>query len=75
MLGVLLSDQEVKEVEFVLKRELEEILLDLSDPRIDEVVKLVMEEKYEIIYGIYKRFGTPEDKMKYVLPKTKRGYK
>ena len=74
MLGFLLSTKEVQEVEYMLKRELEEILLDLTDPRIDGVVKHAMEEKYEIIYGIFKRIVSPEERMKYALPRAKKGY-
>ncbi|KMK74912.1 hypothetical protein [Alkalihalobacillus pseudalcaliphilus] len=73
MLGFLLTTKEVQEVEYMLKRELEEILLDLTDPRIDHVVKHAMEEKYEIVYGIFKRIVSPEERLKYALPKAKRG--
>ncbi|GAE26083.1 hypothetical protein JCM9140_2111 [Halalkalibacter wakoensis JCM 9140] len=69
MLGFLLNEKEVQEVEHMLKREMEELLLDLSDPRIDDVVKRAMEEKYQIVFRIYKRFVPPKETMKYVLNK------
>lgn len=72
VLGFLLNSKEVIEVEYMLKREMEELLLDLSDPRIDEVVKKAMEEKYQIVYGIYKRFVPPNERMKYMLQKNKK---
>ncbi|WP_100406033.1 hypothetical protein [Bacillus solitudinis] len=67
MLGFMLNKKEVKEMEYMLKREMEELLLDLSDPRIDSVVKRAMEDKYKIIYGISKRFVSPKDRMRYML--------
>jgi hypothetical protein len=67
MLGVVLQSKEAQEVEYLLKREMEEILLDLSDPRIDDIVKHVMREKYQLIYGLYKRFVSPKDRIKYAL--------
>ncbi|MDQ0209319.1 hypothetical protein [Alkalicoccobacillus murimartini] len=67
MLGMLLDSKEAREIEYLLKREMEEILLDLSDPRIDQVVKRVMREKYQVIYGLYKRFVAPQDRIKYAL--------
>ncbi|NEU32517.1 hypothetical protein GN156_17375 [bacterium LRH843] len=67
MLGFMLNEKEVQEVEYMLKRELEELLLDLSDPRIDEIVKRAMEEKYQLIFGIYKRFVPPKERWKYIL--------
>jgi hypothetical protein len=69
VLGVILNEKEVQEVEYMLKREMEELLLDLSDPRIDDVVKRAMEEKYQIVFKIYKRFVPPKETMKYVLNK------
>lgn len=72
MLGFMLNHKEVQEVEYMLKREMEELLLDLSDPRIDEIVKRAMEEKYQIIFGIYKRFVPPKERMKYILPRNRR---
>ncbi len=53
----------------MLKREMEELLLDLSDPRIENVVKRAMEEKYQLIFGIYKRFVPREELHKYMLPR------
>ncbi len=67
MLGLILNNKEVIELEYILKRELEEILCDLSDPRLDEVVKRVLEEKYHIVFGIYKRFGSTQERLNYTL--------
>ncbi|WP_209125350.1 hypothetical protein [Alkalihalobacillus sp. BA299] len=66
MLGFLLNMKEVQEVEYLLKREMEELLLDLTDPRIDNIVKKAMEEKYQIIFGIYRRFASPKECTKYI---------
>ncbi|MCM3716677.1 hypothetical protein M3202_21800 [Alkalihalobacillus oceani] len=72
MLGLLLNQKEAQEVEYMLKREMEEILLDLSDPRIDELVKRAMEEKYQIVFSIYKRLVTPKESVNYLLPRTRK---
>lgn len=66
MLGLLLSQEESLEIEYLLKRELEELLLDLSDSRIDGLVKRAMEERYQIIFKLYKRFTTQKEYVKYV---------
>ncbi|WP_078551211.1 hypothetical protein [Bacillus alkalicellulosilyticus] len=66
MLGFLLNNKEVQEVEYMAKKEMEELLLDLTDPRIDDVVKKAMEEKYQIIFGIYRRFASPKECAKYI---------
>ncbi len=37
-------------MEYILKRELEELLFDFEDERIHDVVKKAMEERYKIIF-------------------------
>ncbi|MBU8908572.1 hypothetical protein [Desertibacillus haloalkaliphilus] len=66
MLGFLLNHKEAQEIEYLLKKEMEELLLDLTDPRIDDVVKRAMEEKYQITFGIYRRVASPKDCAKYI---------
>ena len=67
----MLNEIEVKEIEYMIKRELEELLLDLSDPRIDRMIKHAMEEKYHIIFGIYKRLASPKETMQYIINRSK----
>ena len=43
-LGLMLTKEEKKEMEYILKRELEELLFDFEDERIHSVVKKAMEE-------------------------------
>lgn len=75
MLGVMLSNKESQEIEYLLKRELEELLLDLTDSRIDGIVKRAMEERYKIIFGLYKRFASPKECFKYIRGKHQRSEK
>ncbi|MGN4665659.1 hypothetical protein ACTFRP_07190 [Bacillus cereus group sp. MYBK234-1] len=55
MLGLMLTKEERKEMEYILKRELEELLFDFEDERIHEVVKKAMEERYKIIFCLFRR--------------------
>lgn len=66
MLGLLFNTKEVQELEYLLKRELEEMLLDFSDKRIDYLVKRAMEERYSIIFRMYSRIAVPNELSKYV---------
>lgn len=69
MLGMLLNNKEVKEMEYLLKRELEELLHDFDDNRIDRVVKHAMEERYQILYKMFTRIAPPTECMKYIRSK------
>ncbi|UCZ53414.1 hypothetical protein LGQ02_00980 [Bacillus shivajii] len=69
MFGLMLNGKESQEVEYLLKRELEELLLDLTDSRIDGIVKRAMEERYQLIFQLYKRFTSPKEYLKYVRQK------
>lgn len=67
MLGLLINDQEQKELEYLLKRELEEILFDLEDHRIDDLVKHTMRERYKVLFQLLRRLGDEEDCLRYML--------
>ncbi|WP_400164622.1 hypothetical protein ACAF76_020165 [Brevibacillus sp. TJ4] len=69
MLGFLFHTKEVQELEYLLKRELEEMLLDFSDKRIDYLVKRAMEERYSILFRMYARIAPPNELSKYVRRK------
>ena len=71
MLGLLINDMEQKEIEYVLKRELEELLMDLEDHRIDHMVKRAMRERYQILFQLFRRVASEQECMKYILKKTK----
>ncbi|WP_280771507.1 hypothetical protein [Salipaludibacillus daqingensis] len=66
MFGLMLNHKEAEETEYLLKRELEELLLDLSDERIDGLIRSSMEERYQIIFKIYKRFASKTELCKYI---------
>lgn len=67
MIGLLINDTEFKEIEYLVKRELEELLMDLEDPRIDHVVKEAMRKRYKGLFNLFKRVAPSEECMKYML--------
>jgi hypothetical protein len=74
MLGVLINEKELKELEYLIKREMDEILFDLKDDRIDHVVKRSMKERYQILFSLFKRVASPKECLKY-MPAKKSMYK
>lgn len=72
MLGLLINNEEMKEMEYILKREMEEILLDMTDDRLDYIIKHSIEERYRILFRIFKRVASPNECSKYMLKKTKK---
>lgn len=70
MIGMMLNQKETLELEYLLKKELEELLLDLSDERIDGLVRRAMEERYKIIFKLYGRFVSPRELSKYIRKKS-----
>ncbi|MGY0694066.1 hypothetical protein ACW2QC_15010 [Virgibacillus sp. FSP13] len=71
MLGLLINDMEQKEIEYLLKRELEELLLDLDDHRIDHLVKRAMRERYKILFQLFRRVASQQECLKYMPKRTK----
>ncbi|CAK6470226.1 hypothetical protein M4D76_17095 [Peribacillus frigoritolerans] len=66
MLGLLINDKEKMELEYLLKREMDEILFDLQDDRIDHIVKRAINEKYNILFRLFKRVSTEEEILMYM---------
>ncbi|RFU70202.1 hypothetical protein [Bacillus sp. V59.32b] len=69
MLGLMINEIEKKEMEYIVKRELDEILFDLQDERIDHIVKRAMEERYKILFNLFKRVAPSMECMKYMRTK------
>lgn len=69
MLGFVVDKREIKELEYLLKREMDEILQDLNDSRIDKIVKQAMEDRYQILFKFFKRFACERECSKYIRSK------
>lgn len=70
MMGFLINDMEQKEIAYLVKRELEELLMDLGDHRLDEVVKQTMQKRYLVLFNIFRRVATEEECFHYLLKTT-----
>ena len=66
MIGLLINTREVKEMEYLIKREMDEILFDLRDDRIDHIVKRAMEERYKILFTLFRRVASPHECLRYM---------
>lgn len=67
MMGLIVSNKEIEEIKYLLKRELEEILFDLGDDRIDQNVKKAMVERYKDLFSLLKRIASPKECLTYIL--------
>lgn len=68
MLGLLINDMEQKEIEYLVRREMEELLMDLEDHRMDQLVKQSMRERYSILFQLFRRVASEQECLKY-MPK------
>ncbi|WP_062350472.1 hypothetical protein [Bacillus kwashiorkori] len=76
MIGLLINKKENEELIYVLKRELDELLFDFNDERISDTVKKSMDERYDILFSLFKRIAPPKECLMYMRKKqgeTKRG--
>ncbi len=67
MLGILFNDKECKELDYVLRKELDEMLLDLGDTRLDGDIKQAITRRYKIIFRMYARIASPKELSRYAL--------
>jgi len=71
MFGLLINNMEQREIEYLLKRELEELLLDMDDDRIDPEIKKAMRNRYQTLFQLLRRFTPEQEYLKYILKTTK----
>ncbi|GFR39443.1 hypothetical protein PRECH8_27390 [Insulibacter thermoxylanivorax] len=65
MLGLLLNERECRELDYILRKELDEMLLDLKDQRIDESIRRAIEARYHVIFRMFARFAPPNELSRY----------
>jgi len=65
MLGFLFNERECRELEYLIRKDLDEMLLDLSDKRIDGALRKAIDERYHIVFKMYSRFGNNKELSKY----------
>jgi hypothetical protein len=65
MLGFLFNERECRELDYVLRKELDEMLFDLNDKRMDNDIKTAIEARYKIIFRMYARLASPKDISRY----------
>jgi hypothetical protein len=65
MIGFLFNDRECKELDYVLRKELDEMLFDLNDQRVDTQAKGAIETRYRVVFRMYTRLASTKDISKY----------
>lgn len=65
MLGFLLNERECRELDYLLRKELDEMLFDLNDKRMDGEIKGAIEARYKIVFRMYARLASPKEISKY----------
>lgn len=69
MIGMLLNDKECKEMNYILRKELDELLYDLKDRYLDKQLRSSIEARYQIIFRMYARIASNQELSRYVLTK------
>lgn len=64
---MLFNDRECKELDYILRKELDEMLFDLQDPRMDREMKTAIESRYKVIFRMYARLASPKDLSRYAF--------
>lgn len=67
MLGILFTDKECRELGYLLRKELDEMLLDIRDRRLDGPVKEAITSRYKTIFRMYARIASPRELSRYAI--------
>lgn len=66
MIGMIINEKERMELHYLMRRELEELLMDFGDPRLQGPIREAMEERYQIIFGMFARIANSSEILPYV---------
>ncbi|QQK78633.1 hypothetical protein HUG20_01030 [Salicibibacter cibi] len=69
MFGMALKEKEAEEIIYLLKKEMEDVYEDLQDHSLEGCVKRTIEEKYALLFSVYRRMVPFSESMKYDLTK------
>ncbi|MEK3889055.1 hypothetical protein [Bacillus sp. FSL K6-3431] len=67
MIGILITNDEKEEIVYLLKREMDEILFDINDPRMEQTIIKSMEVRYKTLFNLFKRVASEYECMNYIL--------
>jgi len=67
MLGMMFTEKECKEFDYLLRKEMDEMLLDMSDRRLDGPVKEAIFKRYKVIFRMYARIAAPRELSRYAV--------
>ncbi|WP_443140050.1 hypothetical protein [Piscibacillus sp. B03] len=65
LIGLLITEQEQKELEYLLKREMDELIFDFNYENIDHQVKDAIKDRYKLLFNIFKRMADHSTCIKY----------
>ncbi|MEK0317486.1 hypothetical protein [Cohnella sp. 56] len=75
MLGMMFTDKECRELDYMLRKELDEMLLDLGDRRMEGPVKEAIFKRYKTIFRMYARIAAPKELSRYASGLRNQRYK
>jgi hypothetical protein len=67
MLGMMFTEKECKEFDYLLRKEMDEMLLDMNDRRLDGPVKEAISKRYKTIFRMYARIAPPRELSRYAM--------
>jgi hypothetical protein len=66
MLGFIFNEKECKELEYLLRKEMDELIFDLNDHRIEGSLRKAMDDRYHVVFQMYRRIAKSKNVTKYV---------
>ncbi|GIP41457.1 hypothetical protein J31TS4_47370 [Paenibacillus sp. J31TS4] len=72
MLGFLFNERECRELDYVLRKELDEMLYELKDQQLHAELKSAIEARYKVIFRMYARLASPKEISRYARHRTSR---
>lgn len=71
MIGFMFNERECRELDYLLRKELDEMIFDLNDTHMKQEVKAAIEQRYKIVFRMYARLASPREISRYARSRSR----
>jgi hypothetical protein len=72
VIALLITEKEKRELIYLMERELDELLFEIQDRRMEGEIKEIIDDRYRIVFSLFKRIASHDACMKYIPMRTRR---
>lgn len=66
MLGIMINEFEQRELEYLIKCEMDNLRTDIEDSGLDTIVRNAIADRYKVLFSLLRRVTSEHEALKYI---------